>query len=286
LKKAVLLFLFLLLIPVPSGADSENHDLTIATFNLGIFGPTKSSKPEVVDAIANIVRMYDIVALQEIKDVSGKAPQVLIDAVRSKGGNWRMELSPRSGLQTDDGRSQEQYAFIYNGDKIDLSGDARLFDDEPRDLFQREPFVARFRHIKGNFSFVMINIHTKPGRIEEIGSLNDVYWWALFEFFGDDNFVILGDLNAGCDYASPGDLDRMEIRGDNFLWITPDGADTNFSDSRCAYDRIIVNTEMATRFKGDQGVNKESVSSREISDHLPVWAKFQLKGKGKRRNNP
>ncbi|MGY8699016.1 MAG: hypothetical protein ACKVHC_04865, partial [Candidatus Poseidoniales archaeon] len=87
----------------------------IATFNIKVFGETKMGKPAIVDILVDTVLQYDLVAVQEIKDMDQTVPYDFLDALNNKSNStWDMVLSPRSGLQDDDQSSQEQYAFYYN----------------------------------------------------------------------------------------------------------------------------------------------------------------------------
>ena len=87
----------------------------IATFNIKVFGETKMGKPEVVSVLVETVLRYDLVAVQEIKDIDQTVPYDFLDAINNQSETeWGMLLSPRSGLQEDDRSSQEQYAFYYN----------------------------------------------------------------------------------------------------------------------------------------------------------------------------
>ena len=84
----------------------------IASFNIKVFGETKMSKPAVVDVLVDIVLTYDLVAVQEIKDIDQTVPYDFLDSINANTTTqWDMMLSPRSGLQDDDQSSQEQYAF-------------------------------------------------------------------------------------------------------------------------------------------------------------------------------
>ena len=47
--------------------------IKIASFNIQNFGQSKSSKQEVMDILVQIIRDFDIVAIQEIRDAAGTA---------------------------------------------------------------------------------------------------------------------------------------------------------------------------------------------------------------------
>jgi hypothetical protein len=59
--------------PVPDANQSEEEKLRIGAFNIQVFGTTKASKPEVMEVLDNIIRTYDVVAIQEIRDKSQTA---------------------------------------------------------------------------------------------------------------------------------------------------------------------------------------------------------------------
>ena len=49
---------------------NEEETLRVGAFNIQVFGTTKASKPEVMDVLGRIIRTYDVVAIQEIRDKS------------------------------------------------------------------------------------------------------------------------------------------------------------------------------------------------------------------------
>lgn len=260
------------------GEGEGASTIKIATFNIKVFGKTKASKPEIMSQFAAIIRKYDVVAVQEIKDAAGTAPLLLLDAVNDGGDRtYSMLLSARSGVQPDDKSSQEQYAVLYDAAVLEALPGDRLFDDEGHDLFQREPYLAHLRARAGLFSFVLIGIHTRPeSAIAEIGALHDVMEWARVIFPEEDDFIALGDYNAGCSYASPAQLDALELRGPSYFWIVPDDSDSNVSpNTACAYDRIVTTAATAGGFTGAWGVDR-SFTDDAVSDHWPVWAEFRV----------
>ena len=256
----------------------QDETITIATFNIQIFGRTKISKPEIVQRLVELVRKYDIVAIQEFKDASGETPIKFLEEVNEGNSvQYAFRLSPRTGLQDDDRSSMEQYGYYYNTETIEYLNSEMLYDDSQSDLFQREPFLAQFKAKNGNFTFVLSNIHTRPeSAVEEIGALHNVIEWAKVQFPDEEDFITLGDFNAGCNYASPEELNNLEFRGREYVWIVPDSADTNFStNTECAYDRIVLTTGGEEDFTGEWGIDY-SIDDTDISDHFPVWARFKI----------
>lgn len=262
-------------VPEPRVAiAAQSTTFRLATFNIQVFGKTKASKPEVMRQLAAIVREYDLIAVQEFKDKTEQVPERFLAEVNGTGSDYGLELSPRTGRQPDDVRSQEQYGYFYRADRFEVIDASTLYDDSANDHFQREPFLTRFRLKEAGHSFVLINIHTRPeAAVEEITALAAVFEWARSRYPEEDDFIALGDFNAGCGYASEQELDGLPIHGEAYDWIVPHSADTNLADSRCPYDRIVVASPMGHAYVQDWGVDR-AFSDRAISDHWPVWAVF------------
>ena len=248
--------------------------IKIATFNIQTFGKTKAGKPELMEELASIIREYDIVAIQEIKNKEGSVPTKFLTEINKDGSAYTLVVSERSGLQPDDETSQEQYAYYLNTETLHIIDDAGLYDDSGSDQFNREPYLARFGVNDGNFTFALITVHTKPElAIAETKALDDVFTWAQNQYPDEDDFIALGDFNAACDYARPSDFIGSPIV-DDYIWIIPDDADTNVSPTEaCAYDRIVITNDATEDYAGSFGVDT-SLSSNAVSDHYPVWAEF------------
>ena len=261
----------------------------VASFNIKVFGDTKMSNQTVVAELVELFQDYDLVAVQEIKDIDEEVPYLFLDELNHVEGQenltnqsleWGMVLSQRSGLQDDDKNSQEQYAFYYKPTVFTSLDNGTLYDDSTNDSFQREPFLATFMLLDTNGNetgtdIVFVNIHTKPTlAVEEMGALGDVLSWAEVNYSADDDYVILGDFNGDCSYASYNELVDLSIASENYTWLIPDDADTTVGNSRCAYDRIVTSSQLDGRLTGKWGID-ETVSSGAVSDHKPIW--FDIK---------
>ena len=249
----------------------------IATFNIKVFGETKMGKPDVVSVLVETVLRYDLVAVQEIKDIDQTVPYDFLDAINNQSQTeWAMMLSPRSGLQEDDRSSQEQYAFYYNTAVFEAIGNGSLYNDSEHDSFQREPFQGRFAllDLEGNqtmFDLSLITVHTKPAAaVEEINAMGVVASTYLEQHPDEEDLVILGDLNADCTYASERDLSNSALAGGNYTWLVGNDVDTTVSQSACAYDRILTNGDLSGRLTSNWGVDMV-FDSADVSDHYPVW---------------
>jgi deoxyribonuclease-1-like protein len=257
-------------------ADTLNTDVaaatvTIATFNIQVFGKSKRSRPAVMEVLADIADEFDIMAVQEVRDVSGETPQVYLDAMNAHGDeSHEMVVGPRLGRS----RSKEQYIFYYDTNVVDIVGEPWTYPD-PGDIFEREPLLARFR--VGDFDFVLANIHVKPNdALAEIDALDAVHEWAVAQY-GDDDVVILGDFNADCSYFK----ERTQRDVLDMNWITPAGLDTTVKDTDCTYDHFVVSdslrasaTQPPDTYRFDMAYGLGRKAATEVSDHYPVFTVF------------
>lgn len=103
---------------------SSDGTIKVGAFNLQVFGTAKASKPEVMGVLSKIIRNYDVIAVQEIRDSSQTALPKLRDAVNLLGNpQYDYVVSERLGKTT----SKEQYAYLYNiqtinGESLHVSG--------------------------------------------------------------------------------------------------------------------------------------------------------------------
>lgn len=249
----------------------------IATFNIKVFGKTKMGKPDVVTQLVDTVLQYDLVAIQEIKDIDETVPYDFLAELNNASGNfWNMSLSVRSGTQADDQSSQEQYAYYYNHSVFREIGEGELYNDSANDYFQREPYRAQFEllNASGNssgFDFTLFTIHTKPASaLAEIDALHEVIQSYQENDTTETDVILLGDLNADCSYASAQELWQSPLRQPQYNWLVNDIADTTVSSTDCAYDRIITLDDLNGRLVGSWGIDT-SITNTSVSDHYPVW---------------
>ncbi len=251
--------------------------ISVASFNIKIFGKTKASNDTVMASLVEIVSKYDIIAIQEIKDIDQEVPYEFLELLNNNSSiQFEMLLSERSGSQEDDRSSQEQYAILYNPELISVIDNGTLYNDSVNDSFQREPFLAHLSVKNTTLDFVLGVIHTKPAAAEdEIAALIDVFNWSAAHY-DDEDVMIVGDYNADCSYFDEEDIFELEIGSAEFLWAIPNEADTNLASSNCTYDRMVLTGEIINNFNGTWGVDN-TFSEKSISDHWPVWIELVIR---------
>ena len=241
-----------------TGVNLRNvSNITVAAFNIQVFGTAKASKQEVMDVLGKTIRNFDIVAVQEIRDSSGTAIVALLGEV---DGSYNMTVGPRLGRTT----SKEQYAYIYNTETVALLDNYTYNDSDDR--FHREPYMAEFR--SGNFTFTIVTIHTDPDEAaQEINALDQV----MESIEGD--VIIMGDFNADCSY-----FDEEQER--KYIWLIENNEDTTTKSTNCTYDRIAIKNQTMDEYAGsgvfrfDEKYGLNQSQTEEISDHYPVFATF------------
>jgi endonuclease/exonuclease/phosphatase family metal-dependent hydrolase len=259
----------------------SNGTIKIASFNLQIFGVTKAGKSEVMDVLSKTIRNFDIVAVQEIRDASQTALPALRNVVNSiDGPQYDYIVGERLGRTT----SKEQYAYLYNTQKIELIGTPYTYPEPAgNDMFHREPYVSEFKAKNGHFDFVLINIHTDPDTTtQEINDLPKVVDDAKGRYQGEEDFIVMGDLNADCGYF---DEDGSSLlKSSDYLWVINNSIDTTTKATNCTYDRIILTSQATSDFTGNSGLfrfdeayNLNYDSTIAVSDHYPVYAEFWSK---------
>jgi deoxyribonuclease-1-like protein len=266
--------------PTPSSiiltpADT-NGTIKVGAFNIQVFGTSKASKPEVMGVLSKIIRNYDVIAVQEIRDSSQTALPALRDAVNAIGTpQYDYIVSERLGRTT----SKEQYAYLYNTQTIQQIGSPYTYLDS-NDLFHREPFVAEFKTKNGNFDFILVTIHTDPDTAtQEINDLTKVVEDAKSKYQGEGDFIVMGDLNADCNYFN--ENSQSPLRSSDYYWVINNSVDTTTKSTDCTYDRVISTSPAQMDYTGDSGVfrfdtayNLNYDSTIAVSDHYPVFASF------------
>lgn len=230
----------------------ETKNIKIANWNLQIFGDTKASKPELMNTYTSIIDDYDIVFVQEIRDSDGSAFVNLCSMLT----NYDCKVSSRAGRST----SKEQYGIIYKkGIKVDEIKD---YNPDAQDRWERPPIEVLF-DIEG-YKLRVYNIHTKPEAVKsELASLESIV-------STNGNSIILGDLNADCDYYNPANTEL-----DSWNWVIGDQEDTTSSATDCTYDRIIIDADAYDEYS-TSGVFKTGIT-KDISDHYLVWVELKIK---------
>jgi len=267
-------------IPLHSADDT----IFIASWNLHGLG--ESSDDAKVETLAEVISLFDIVALQEIKSKEGLAKLVKELNQRESEEKWDSAVSSSVG----EGGAAEYYAFVYRSNRIQhLDGPEGVYPELTPEDFSREPFYATFR--AGEFDFTLITVHITWG---ELASLRTAECQRLAVVWGyvqdldpaEDDLILLGDFNRDCPKHSA--FDPLRERGVIHL-LTKAGTRTTFGKTAEGghwYDNIWIDPSYTQdESTGRVGVSTPSSNSygaacapflEGVSDHCPVWAEFRV----------
>lgn len=282
----------------PAPSLSAPPSIRVATFNIQTFGEKKASKPYVMKAIAQVVRSFDVVAIQEIRTKDDYFVQKFLrDYVNTPGAGpvYDARVSRRLGRT----QSTEQYAFVFNTSTVEVHPTFCAVVPDPEDRLHREPYAALFQTRVVNpykpFTFTLVNVHTDPDEVAaELDALYHVYRQVQRTPVGgavEDDVILLGDFNTNVPAASrytPGAPQRPIAPSDlgllaNVAGIAPlvRREATNTRGTRL-YDNLLIPSLTTVEYL-DHGVvdlrtalgfELKLEEALEISDHLPVWGQF------------
>lgn len=125
----------------------------LLSWNIENFGKSKSE--ETINYIANTLREYDIIAIQEVVAGYGGAHAVakLADELNRKGAKWDYVISDPTSSSA---YKTERYAFIWKTNKVKKIGGAWLEQKYHLEI-DREPYFCTFEY--KNKQFTVVNFH-------------------------------------------------------------------------------------------------------------------------------
>ena len=294
---------------VPSKRLDEN--LLIATWNIRAFGGLtdkwRSSDEDApkrdllsLHCIANIVRRFDVVAIQETKG-NLRALRHMLDVL---GPDWGLILTDvTEGAKGND----ERLAFVFDMRRAKPSGLAaelvvprewlaRGSKDALEEQFARTPYAVSF--LSGHQTFILVTLHVIFGknpdeRVPELKAIAEyMARWANEINSWGQNLIVLGDFNidrhddplyrafTSTGLRTPTELNLVPrtIFGnsrdhfyDQIAWFTGEGEAPALSLS---YRNSAGHFDFTKHVM--PGMAKVPLSWR-ISDHFPLWAEFHTR---------
>ena len=223
-----------------------------------------------------MIREFDVVAIQ---DVSSPRPDVLrslLDRVNEDGRHYSLLAGPPVGR----GSAQQRYVYFFDQQRIETERDAAYTIDDPDGLLYRPPFVGWFRVRGPNpdkaFTFSLVNVHTNPDDVAyELQALDDVLYAVRDDSRGEDDVILLGDFHT--DDQNLGELGAVPTI---FAAVSDTATDTQRT---AQYDNLVFQLSATTEYAGRSGVfdfmrqyNLTLDQALQVSDHLPVWAEFNI----------
>ena len=260
----------------PSADFEKSKSLKVASWNIRHLGRTKT--PEDIYEIANILRDFDLVAIQEVvaKDPAGaQAVAKIADELNRMGSKWDYQISDPT--KSPSVYMSERYAFLWKTAKVNILHRAYL-DKELEEICYREPFIGTFK-LKGEKTpFYVLNYHArkyydKPE--EEIA-----HFITYPERLDSNRILIAGDFNLsethevwkpffrkGFKSALQNQRTTLKVKCKQGNYLSHPIDNVYFTSG----------IEMITSGSIDIVTYCENLEkAREISDHLPVYMEFKI----------
>ncbi len=268
--------------PIVREVPFDDRSLIIGTFNIQMLGRAKLANPSVMQIIVEMIRRFDLIAIQELRSTEQIIIPKLVEMLNSNGLKFGYFVGERQGYSD----SKEQYVYIFDTTKLQLL--AEPFVAQTQTPMHRAPLVAHFQATQvpasQAFTFTLLNVHTDPDEVvqksskrNELLTLKQAIDYARTAIPNEDDIVVLGDFNAPTDhmakyfpwFASP-------------IYVVKDDWVTNVRENR-NYDNIVFDARYTTEYDGRCGVfnfkreyQLQEQDALQVSDHFPVWATFSI----------
>jgi len=247
--------------------------LKIISWNVENLGKSKSDSTMIY--IANTLKNYDVVALQEVVAGYGGTQAVakLAEELNRKGSKWDYVVSqPTSG----NSYKKERYAFLWKTSSVRKIGEAWLEKKYNLEI-DREPYYCTFSYNEKTVTLVNFHAITKSKQPEtEI---------KYFKFLPLEypllNLLFIGDFNCPQSHTVFNPLKKM-----GYASVFKNQKTTLKKECKkniclaSEFDNIWYNTSKikvkkfdAIHFYKDF---KDLKSAGEISDHIPIWVEISL----------
>jgi endonuclease/exonuclease/phosphatase family metal-dependent hydrolase len=296
---------------VPAKRLDEN--LLIATWNIRSFASlTRKWTAETSDtpkrdlrgllAIGEIIRRFDVIAVQEVKGDL----RALRDLLKWLGPHWAFLMTD---ITAGAAGNSERMAVLFDRRRVEPSGLAcelvvpeewlqEVAPDALRRQFARTPYAVSFRAAERTFTLVTLHVDfgdTSADRIDELrGIAKWLREWADRTNAWSQDLIALGDFNidrrddplwqafTSTGLTVPDDLEQVPrsifadpgepTTGkyyDQIAWFT----DLDGDDRLSARYRSGGFVDFVPHVYTDTTLSKNAISFR-ISDHFPLWAEF------------
>lgn len=262
---------FLLLVFCSSGLLGQT---TLCSWNIRDFGQSKDNTE--IAFIANTIKGYDIVAIQEVVAGPGGAEAVarLADQLNRLGTKWDYVVSdPTSG---DNSYKKERYAFLWKPSKAQRIGDPWL-EKKYHVEIDREPFFMTFK-VHGK----LVTLCTFHAITRSMNPETEVkYFKFLPEVYKDLNIVFCGDFNLPQSHSVFNPLKKIGF--ESALKNQKTSLRQKCIENDCLaseFDNVFFRSEHIIELQSDASHFYRRFDSIQealkISDHVPVIFQFEV----------
>lgn len=248
--------------------------LQLVSWNVENLGSSKSDAD--IEFIANTIKSYDIVALQEIVAGDGGAQAIarLADELNRKGSKWDYVISDPTSSSA---YKTERYAFLWKTAKVQKIGEAWLEKKYHLEI-DREPFYCTFQFQNKKVTIVNFHAITKSKQPEtEIK-----YFKFLPAQYPKLNLVFAGDFNCPQSHTVFIPLQKMGYK--SVFQNQKTSLKIECKSNECLasefdniwYDSAALNCANAKAILFYQSFSSLE-EARAISDHIPIAVELFFK---------
>ena len=245
----------------------------LLSWNLENFGKSKSNQE--IAFVANIIKDFDIVTIQEVVAGNGGSQAVaqLASELNQKGSKWDYRISDPTSSSA---HKTERYAFLWKTKTIKLKGRPWLEQKFHLEI-DREPYFATFEIEGKNITIASFHAITKSKQPEtEIK-----YFKFLPQEYPKLNLLFTGDFNCPQSHSVFNPLKKMGyvpiLRNQKTSLKIKSKGDSSLASE---FDNMFYKNCSVNYIKSDVILfYKKFISlkeARRISDHIPIWVEFSL----------
>ncbi|MFV8372362.1 endonuclease/exonuclease/phosphatase family protein [Flavobacterium sp. LB2P74] len=245
----------------------------LLSWNIENLGKSKSDAT--INYIANTLRDYDIIAIQEVVAGYGGAQAVarLASELNRKGAKWDYVISDPTSSSA---YKTERYAFIWKTNKLKKIGRAWLEKKYHLEI-DREPYFCTFQY--ENKQFTVVNFHAITKKKQPETEIK--YFKFLPEEYPSLNLIFTGDFNCPQSHTVFIPLKKMGYQ--SILVNQKTSLKQACKNGKCLaseFDNMYYKTSKISSINsGIISFHKNFNSlkeARKISDHIPIWFEFYL----------
>lgn len=266
--------------------ERTEDNIIIASYNIQQFGQADHD----MGKLAKVIKYFDVCGILEVKEEAEVA--TLAAALKSETGK---EWGYVYGVKTHRPRDiyYEAYAAVWRKDRA-LLGDGVISNiQDLNETYKHDPFLVSFKRM--NFDFTLLLVHIRPAddadgtKAEEVRSLVDLLR-SLRGYLPERDIIMAGTFYySGTDkvlttMAEDADLIRIDPNAKTTI------SKTYYTEYSESYDHIFISELDTTEFMKGQSKALDAAkliyglkskadmkkAEKELSDHIPVWATFDV----------
>lgn len=255
--------------------DARAHkNLRIASWALDGFGPTKLANPTARRNVAQVIRKFDIVAVQQVASIERDLIPRLVDAVNEGQNRYDFVMGKPVGPED----RPEQLAFIFDSTQVVVDRRHTYTVPDPNDELAFDPLVAWFRAAKPPigqaWTFSLVNVRIDLAKApDEVGVLPRMLSKIRRDGRGEDDVIMAGLFQADDAYLLP------TVGKDRFKAAVRSMPTDIFG--RYQTSNILIDAASTSEYLGRSGaydfarVLQLNMSQAEtVTSQLPVYAEF------------